>query len=89
VTGDEPYPFDWAKLVPQVVHPLRVATVEALRWINQPLSPSELHEVFDGEFGLSLVSYHVNVLADSGVLVEVGNRQARGARQTFYFFAKP
>ena len=85
-TGDEPNPFDWAQLVPQAVHPLRVAIVETLRWIDQPLSPSELSEVFDREVGTSQVSYHVGVLAKAGALVETGNRKVRGATQTFYFF---
>lgn len=84
----EPYPFDWAGLVSQAVHPLRVMIIEALRWIDQPLSPSEFHEVFEQLFGLSQISYHVKVLAKAGVLVEVGNQTVRGAIQTFYFFSE-
>jgi hypothetical protein len=30
-------PFDWSALVPRVAHPLRVAIVEALLWIDRPL----------------------------------------------------
>jgi hypothetical protein len=88
VKGDQPYPFDWAGLVPRAVHPLRVAIIETLRWLDQPLSPSELSQVFDQEADTSQVSYHVGVLARAGALVETGNRKVRGATQTFYFFPK-
>ena len=87
--GDEPYQFDWSGLVPQVVHPLRVAIVEALDWINQPLSPSEFRDVFEQEFGLPTIAYHVNKLAEAGAIVEVGTQSVRGATQTFFFFTKP
>ena len=30
--------FDWEALVPLVIHPLKVAILEALEWIGQPLS---------------------------------------------------
>lgn len=83
--GDE-LPFDWAALVPRVMHPMRVTIVEALRWIGQPLSPSELSRIFDGEFSVSFVSYHVRELAKVGALGKARTRQVRGAQETFYFF---
>lgn len=86
MSGDEPYVFDWSRLVPQIVHPLRVSIVEALAWIGEPLSPSELVGVLDKQASLSLVSYHVRELAKAGALEQVGGRQVRGALQTFYFF---
>jgi hypothetical protein len=60
-SGDERR-FDWMSLVPRVVHPLKVAIVEALLWIDQPLSASDLSKVFDREFSLGLVSYHLKEL---------------------------
>jgi hypothetical protein len=86
--GGEFYAFDWAALVPHVVHPLKVAIIEALVWIGEPLSPAELERILDHQFGLSLVSYHVNKLVETGVLEPVGNRPVRGAMETFYFFAE-
>jgi hypothetical protein len=85
MTGDEP--FDWAMLVPRVVHPLQVAIVEALWWIDRPLSASELELVFVHQFGLSLISYHVQQLRKAGALEEVGREQVRGALKRLYFFA--
>lgn len=84
--GDEPNPFDWAALVPRAVHHLRVAIIETLQWIDEPLSAVELREVFGQEYSLSLISYHIKVLVDAGALEKFGSREVRGAVQTFYFF---
>ena len=84
MTGDG-LQFDWAVLVPQVLHPLKVAIIEAISYIGHPLSPTELHQVLDHQAGLSLVAYHVRRLAQAGALVETGHREVRGARETFYF----
>lgn len=83
--GDEP--FDWAMLVPHVVHPLQVAIVEALWWIDRPLAASDLELVFERRFGLSLISYHVLQLRKAEVLEEVAREQVRGALKRLYFFA--
>jgi DNA-binding transcriptional ArsR family regulator len=79
--------FEWDVLVPRVVHPLKVAIIEAIRSIGQPLSASELTKVIDiEEFPLSNVSYHVRRLAEVGVVKAVRKRQVRGSVETFYFF---
>jgi hypothetical protein len=84
--GDE-FQFDWAGLVPHVVHPIRVAVIEAIGWVGQPLSPVELTDLFDDPaISLSLVSYHVRKLATTGVIVAVERRAVRGVIQTFYSF---
>jgi len=79
-------PFDWVTLVPRLVHPLKVAIIEALLWVDAPMSASELSRVFTGRFGVNLVSYHVKTLAQVGVLAKAGQRPVRGALETFYFF---
>ncbi len=79
--------FDWGALVPRIVHPLKVAIVEAVLWIDGPISASELEKVFEKRFSLSVVSYHMKKLAEAGVLAKVGERQVRGALQHFYFFS--
>lgn len=80
-------PFDWAALVPRIMHPMRVTIVEAFRWLGQPLSPTDLKWILDEEFSVSFVSYHVRELARVGVLEKVRTRQVRGAQETFYFFS--
>lgn len=76
--------FDWDALVPRVVHPVKVAIVEALEWIGEPLSAKELDAVFDEEWGLSLVAYHLRTLAELGAVEQVRQEPVRGALQTFY-----
>src|ERR1700709_2256059 len=68
--------FEWGELVARIVHPLQVAIIEALLWIGQPLSPTELAKSFDEPTGhyLALVSYHVTHLKKMGVLVPIGIR---------------
>lgn len=78
--------FDWAALVPLVVHPMRVAIIEALSWIGEPLSATDLRKVFDRKFDLSFISYHVGELAKTGAIVNVRKREVRGATERFYFF---
>ena len=79
--------FEWATLVPLLVHPLKVAIIEALEWIELPLSAKDLDLALDEEFGLSLVSYHMRKLADVGVIEKVEQRAVRGALQSFYALA--
>lgn len=79
----------WGTLVPHVVHPAKVAAIEALLWMEQPLSCNELVNLLDSEeFYLSLVSYHVRLLAEFGVLLRVDSRQRRGATETYYYFSE-
>lgn len=84
-------PFDWAALVPRIVHPLKVAIVEALLYLGQPLSASQLRDLFmePSCHYLSIVSYHARELEKAGVIEEAGSRQVRGATETFYFFPAP
>jgi len=77
-------PFSWDTLVPHVVHPVKVAIIEALRWIEVPLSPKELDRIFNEDYGVSLVSYHMRTLMDVGVVERVRQEAVRGATQSFY-----
>lgn len=82
-TGDEQ--FRWEALVPCVIHPLKVAIIEAMNWVGQPLSATDLTKVIaEPEWGLAHVSYHVQKLVDAGALVKVGQRKVRGSLEKFY-----
>lgn len=86
--GDEG--FDWESLIPLFVHPVKVAVIEALSWIGRPLSTAELSTMLAGRgHSLGVVAYHVGRLAKLGVIEVTHERQARGARETFYFFPNP
>jgi DNA-binding transcriptional ArsR family regulator len=77
--------FDWCLLVPYLIHPLRVAIIEAIAYVSQPLSATELHRLFgDDELQLALISYHVKQLRKAGALVKVRERQSRGSVEKFY-----
>lgn len=89
VEGDEPTQFDWAGLVLNLVHPARVMIIEAMLWIEAPLSATDLVYVFDEEFTVSYLSYHVRQLHKQKVIRVVRSRRVRGASETFYFFRKP
>ncbi len=84
MSNGESWRFSWDSLVPYLVHPVKVAIIEAMEWIEVPVSPRELDRIFDEEFGLSLVAYHMRTLADVGVVEKVRQQSVRGALQTFY-----
>jgi hypothetical protein len=88
VNGDGPA-LDWAALVPLTVHPIQVAIIEAMEWIEEPVSATELTDMFQEPKGhyLSLVSYHMGKLVQLGAVEKTGHRPVRGARETFYFLA--
>lgn len=83
--GDEP--FDWDVLVP-FMHPTKVLVMEALAYIGEPLSSTDLTKVLRGaKLTLSNISYHVGVLAKAEVLTLISQRRVRGSIETFYYFA--
>ncbi len=88
--GNEPLPFDWGALVPFVIHPMRVAIIEALCWIGEPLSAIDFRRLFaDERYSTSYISYHLTELGKAGVLVQVGARRVRGLTKKPYFFPPP
>lgn len=86
VNGDGPA-LDWAALVPLTVHPVKVSIIEAIEWIGEPVSATELTDMFEEPEGhyLSLVSYHMGSLVNLGAVEKIRHRPVRGARETFYF----
>jgi hypothetical protein len=87
LTSGGQWSFNWDVLIPMSVHPVKVAIIEALQWIAVPLSPKELDRIFDDEYGVSLVSYHMRTLAKVGVVERVRQQAVRGAVQSFYTLA--
>jgi hypothetical protein len=73
--------FDWAALVARSVHPLKVAIIECLLWVEEPLSAIEMTQMFDGDYPLDLVKYHVGRLAKQGAVEVTDERRIRGARE--------
>lgn len=78
--------LDWGALVPSFVHPTKVWIIEAMDWINRPLSATELEKVFGGKLSQSVLSYHVTSLAKAGVIRLVRREPVRGTWENRYFF---
>jgi DNA-binding transcriptional ArsR family regulator len=71
-------------LLAALKHPLRRRILREMA-DRKPISPRELADALDES--LSGVSYHVRVLAKTGVVKEVRRKQIRGATQHFYRWA--
>jgi len=90
--GSGPF-LGWEPFLPHLVHPLKVAIVEALLWIGEPLSAVQFGKVFRGAgegFRESNVRYHLSHLAEIGILERVpadSCPQARSSRERFFYFA--
>lgn len=78
--------MDWDALVSRFLHPTKLWIVEAMLWIDEPLSASELEQVLTDEVSLSALSYHLRALVELEVIEEVYARPARGAIERFYGF---
>ena len=87
MSGDE-LALDWSALVPRLVHPTKVAVIEAMNWIGRPLSATELESSFGGALSQSILSYHVNSLAKAGALALIDKQRVRGAWENFYYFTE-
>ncbi len=74
--------LDWGGLVALIVHPTKVLIVEAMDWIDRPLSSSELVFVFGEKMSVSAISYHVNSLARYGCSEEGNTKSAAHGRRS-------
>ena len=83
---DTPIP-GWSTALFSLIHPLKVATVEAFCLIGEPMSGLLVYEVLGRPASFGTVSYHVRRLAEVGVLVELYVEPRRGAHERFYGLA--
>jgi helix-turn-helix protein len=79
--------LDWGALVSRSVHPIRLWIIEAMLWIDRPLSASELKGVFGNKLSVSAISYHMTTLARVGIVSGLEKERVRGAWKTRYVFA--
>jgi hypothetical protein len=79
---------DWNKLLSLEVHPTRLLIVEAMEWIEVPVSSVALDSTLDLH-DVNHVAYHVRKLAEGKVIVQVGQRPVRGATEHFYVLEGP
>ena len=63
---------------------MKVAIVEAMCWIDEPLSSNLLCNLFGGRYRVQNIAYHMNTLDKIGIVVRVQERAARGATEKLY-----
>jgi hypothetical protein len=80
-------PFDWDALGPRV-HPIKVAAVEAMRWIEEPFSAVDLNKMYKYSPGVESIAYHLRVLVlrPRPVLRLHSEEAIRGVKRKLYFF---
>jgi DNA-binding transcriptional ArsR family regulator len=78
--------FDWGALVLHAVHPAKVAIMEAMLRLQEPLSATRLAKVLGGSgYSLGVVSHHLQGLARWGAVELVKVRQVGGVIEKIYF----
>lgn len=64
----QPTGFDWASLVARSLHPVEVQIIEAMQWLDQPLSASDLSQLFDEAVPWALLCRHLRRLTKLGAI---------------------
>ena len=78
--------LDWSALIPAAIHPIQITILEAMAWLDRPVSSVELRRMFQEPeyYYLSAVSYHMGRLVDLGAVEAVDRESVRGAEKTYY-----
>lgn len=77
--------FIWTSLVPRLVHPTKLAIIEALIEAGRPLSARELVPLVPTvDDSIDLVRYHANAMEKAGVLEVLGIQ----AKKPHFSFAR-
>ena len=66
----------WADLPAKVAHPFRVAIIEALLWIAEPLSAIGVVDVLDGYMSMWSAAAHLEALERLGVVEPMPGERA-------------
>ncbi len=82
--------LDWGALVFRLspLHPSKLHVIEALRWIERPMSPAELENVLEDRISLPTLSYHVRSLAELGILELLEKERVGSVWKRTYYFSK-
>lgn len=74
----------WEELALKLLHPTQLLIIEAIWWIEEPLSATLLQKVYEDQVGLSLFSYHCKRLEELEVLEKVGEVPVRGVSEKLF-----
>lgn len=80
--------LDWCALVPRLVHETKVWIMEALGWIDRPLSARELVKISGGRKSIGNFEHHLLCLMKAGAIKRVSRTPVRGAHENHYFLTK-
>jgi DNA-binding transcriptional ArsR family regulator len=69
----------WSTLPAKLSHPVRAPIVEALWWIDEPLSAREAVDALDSDFTMWEVAHHLRVLEELGVVEVLAADPGRAA----------
>jgi hypothetical protein len=83
---DTPMPA-WSTALFSLIHPVKVAAVEAFLWTGEPMSALAIYESLARRWSFGTVAYHVRRLAETAVLVERFVERRSGAYERFYVLA--
>ncbi len=79
--------WDWANVVP-LVHPVKVAIIEAMLWVGEPMSAVDIDRMHEASPGLTTVSYHLRNLALEFSILELHTKELVGAAWKRLYFLK-
>lgn len=74
----------WQELALRLLHPTQLLIIEAIWWIEEPLSATLLQGVYQDQIDLGLFSYHCKRLEALEVLEKVGEVPVRGATEKLF-----
>jgi hypothetical protein len=80
--------LDWCALAPRLVHETKVWIIEAMHWIDRPLSARELEKISGGRKSIGNFDHHLLSLMKAGAIRRVSRTPVRGAHENHYFFTK-
>ncbi len=80
--------LDWCALVPRLVHETKVCVIEAMRWIDRPLSAREMEKISGGRKSIADFEHHFLSLVKAGGISRVSRTPVRGAHENRYFFTE-
>lgn len=69
--------FFWGALAARVLHPTHVEIIESLRWIDQPLSATDLLRIFESQRVGLRIERRLRQLARLDAVALAGNENAR------------
>jgi hypothetical protein len=80
-------PGFWGEMAGKLMHPTQILIVEAIWWIEEPLSPTLLQSIYEDRVDLASFSYHCRRLESLEVLEQVGEIPVRGVSEKLFDLA--